>query len=152
MLVTLFLAIALIPARAQKPCYVVGDSIANGVASRLHECGSATKVGINTADALIRFKVIPKTDFVVISLGSNDAESYPLTEANVREMRSRIHAAHVIWIVPAAKAHSKKHKLIENVATSFGDLSMSFTPGRDGTHPTRDGYNTMAATLRGLHR
>jgi hypothetical protein len=136
-----------LPALARDRCLVLGDSIAQGITMRLSECDRASRVGIGTHEALKLFSVLPDATTVVISLGSNDSGLYPFTGHNLREMRGRIHASTVIWILPAKPS---KHSAVRAVAKDFGDstLSLEGILSPDGVHPTGNGYADLAISIR----
>lgn len=150
------------PVAAQTPptllsCYVIGDSLAVGTAQKLSGCGSNTKVGLNTKQALIRYPQLPATDVTIISLGINDRGSRLPTVRNLEELRQRIPSARVIWILPADATKSAE---IHEVALAFHDQWINLNSpsfGRylsrvDHLHPSGTGYALVAEQARALVR
>lgn len=116
-------------------CLVLGDSIAVGTAQALRQhgvvCRVEAAVGISTAGWRVRFAPwgVP-ANVVVISLGSNDRGAQ---YADLWQIRKRIKAKKVIWILPANNHVAAS--AISAMATELGDYVMAFAPGHDGVHP-----------------
>ncbi|MCA8457919.1 SGNH/GDSL hydrolase family protein [Burkholderia multivorans] len=130
-------------------CFVMGDSVAQGIAAQLPQCSSNTKVGLNTVQALTRFSQV-QAQTVIVSLGINDRD-YPGTRTNLEAIRARIHADKVIWILPSGKLSfgTQKKKDALYVAVKHGDemRNIDLTISADGIHPTERGYRAIAGQL-----
>jgi lysophospholipase L1-like esterase len=141
------LAMAFIfPARSVASCYVLGDSIAVGTASRLPECGHDAQVGLNTRQAVSRFVVVPNVDLIVVSLGANDGWLHQETVSNLRVVRARLHAKKVVWILPVDGTDKTN---VKTVAKEYGDdvLDVDKVVSRDHVHPTPDGYTWISSAV-----
>ncbi|WP_139352308.1 SGNH/GDSL hydrolase family protein [Burkholderia cenocepacia] len=136
--------------KTNAPCFVMGDSVAQGIAAQLPQCSSNTKVGLNTVQALTRFKQIPPAQTVIVSLGINDRD-YPGTRANLEAIRARIHAQNVIWILPPAilsfGIQKKKDALYVAMRNRDYMKNIDQTISADGIHPTNTGYKAIARQL-----
>lgn len=131
----------------QSTCFVMGDSIAQGIALNLPQCQSNTKVGLNTTQAIKRFENIPHADLTIISLGIND--SFNGTSINLGAIRGRISSSKVIWILPS---HQDKKDAVELVAKVRGDKTINVDRhiSKDGIHPTWHGYKSIATSLMNI--
>lgn len=132
---------------AKAECYIMGDSIAQGLAINRKDCSSETQVGLNTKKAVQYWlgKGRMVKDKVVISLGINDGNIN--TVDNLKRIRDNIRANQVIWILPPKQEKSNE---VRKVATSYGDfvLNISSQIGKDNIHPTGRGYVTIAEHLK----
>jgi hypothetical protein len=128
-------------------CLIVGDSIAVGTAQFRPECVSLSKGGINSHDWNKKNRdnpVAAKT--VIISLGSND-HSGVRTLWELQQLRNRVNADKVYWIMPAIKPHVQK--MVELVAKDYNDVIIPITRlQKDGVHPTGAGYKEIAAKTK----
>jgi len=128
-------------------CLVVGDSIAVGVAQVRTECVSHSIGGYNSWQWNKKFKDKPlgaKT--VIISLGSNDHPGVR-TIWELQQLRDRVQADHVFWIMPAIKPDIQS--MVRNVAESRGDTILPITRlQKDGVHPSWAGYKDLADRTR----
>lgn len=128
-------------------CLVVGDSIAVGVAQVRTECVSHSIGGYNSWQWNKKFKDKPlgaKT--VIISLGSNDHPGVR-TIWELQQLRDRVQADHVFWIMPAIKPDIQS--MVRNVAESRGDTVLPITRlQKDGVHPSWTGYKDLADRTR----
>ena len=129
---------------ANASCYIMGDSIAQGIAQNLKVCSSATKVGLNTDSAAVYWLNnlgFSGKDVVVISLGVNDGNN-PTME-NLVKIRQKIQSPYIIWILPSKK---DKAMIVKQIARHYNDyvLDISSVIGKDGIHPTIQGYHTIA--------
>lgn len=129
-------------------CYVMGDSIAQGIAQNLKVCESATKVGLNTDNAAIYWLNnlgFSGKDVVIISLGVNDGNNP--TYENLNAIRSKIKAPYVLWILPSKK---DKSAIVQHIAKKNTDyvIDISSVIGKDGIHPTIKGYQAIAQQIR----
>jgi lysophospholipase L1-like esterase len=132
-------------------CYILGDSIAQGVSKFSSECGSSTRVGLNTNDAKRYFtsKGYLYFDKVIISLGINDSGQATRTWKNLVAIRENMQANKIIWILPNMN-YSEQNYLVKEIATKFGDSFLDVSPviGKDKIHPTLNGYKVIANTLK----
>lgn len=128
-------------------CYIMGDSITEGISMFRPDCASETKVGLNTYKALKHWKEkspIVK-DKVVISLGINDGNMN--TYKYLSELRTLINANQVIWILPP---FSPKADIVKEIANSHGDfvLNIDSQISKDRIHPTMKGYKKIAMHIK----
>lgn len=132
---------------AQADCYIMGDSIAQGVAVNRKDCSSETQVGLNTKKAMQYWlnKGPMIKDKVIISLGVNDGNID--TTDNLIMIRNNIKANQVIWILPPKQ---DKSMVVRKVATNYGDfvLNINSQIGKDNIHPTGKGYITIAEHIK----
>lgn len=132
---------------ANAECYIMGDSIAQGLAINRKDCSSETQVGLNTKKAVQYWlsKGPMIKDKVVISLGVNDGNIN--TVDNLKMIRNNIRANQVIWILPSKQEKSNE---VKKVATSYGDyvLNINSQIGKDNIHPTGKGYVTIAEHIK----
>ena len=119
-------------------CIILGDSIAVGTAQFRPECVALAKSGINSRDWNKRNRdnaVVAET--VIISLGSNDTKDIR-TIWEVTQLRERVRAERVFWILPANKKHVAE--FVELVAKDFEDTVIRIPEvSKDGVHPTTRG-------------
>ena len=124
-------------------CIVLGDSIAVGTHQQRTECVAYAKGGINSHDWNDRYKnndITAKT--VVISLGSNDHKGVR-TLWELQQLRDRVKADRVFWILPAIKPDIQK--MVQIIAKDFGDVVLPITQLQpDKVHPNRAGYQELA--------
>jgi pyruvate/2-oxoacid:ferredoxin oxidoreductase alpha subunit len=100
-------------------CLILGDSIAVGTHSAKPECEVHAQVGINSRNFNKKYKNDFAAKIVAISLGSNDGKNIK-TINELIELRNRVHADKVYWILPAND--SRIQEVVENVATMFEDF------------------------------
>ena len=124
-------------------CIILGDSIAVGTAHFRPECVALAKSGINSRDWNRQNRNNPvAAGTVIISLGSNDT-AHIRTIWEVTQMRERVLAERVFWILPANKKHVAE--FVELVARDFGDTIIHIPEvSKDGVHPTTRGYKKLA--------
>lgn len=136
---------------AQGKCYILGDSIAQGVSKYRTECNSSTKIGLNTNDAKQYFTNKGRLYFdkIIISLGINDSGQPEKTWKNLFAIRNNIQANNVIWILPN-RYYQQQNYLVKELATRFGDSVIDVTTviGKDKIHPTPEGYKIIAESLK----
>jgi lysophospholipase L1-like esterase len=130
-------------------CIVLGDSIAVGTAHFRPECVALAKSGINSRDWNKQNRNNPvAAGTVIISLGSNDTKDIR-TIWEVTQLRERVLAEQVFWILPANKPYVAE--FIRTVAKDFGDTVLPI-PAKglspDGVHPTYSGYRDLAKATR----
>lgn len=128
-------------------CLILGDSIAVGTAQARPECVSYSKGGINSRDWNKRNagnSLAART--VIISLGSNDTKNIR-TMWELQQLRDRVQADRVFWIIPAIKPDVQH--MVKIVANSYGDTVLPITSlQKDGVHPDSKGYRALANSTR----
>lgn len=143
----IFLGILLASGIVKAECYIMGDSIAQGLAMNRKDCSSETQVGLNTKNAKLFWlkKGVIVKDKVVISLGVNDGNIN--TIENLMFIRDNIRANQVIWILPPNKEKSLD---VKNLASRYGDfvLNIDNQLGKDNIHPTGKGYFNIAEHIK----
>jgi lysophospholipase L1-like esterase len=137
-------------------CLILGDSLAVGVGQIRKECITYAKSGINSYDYVNRHVLHTngntQAKTVIISLGSNDYKSINTYE-ELRTLRHLVKADRVYWIMPAIK--DVKRANVEKVAAHFNDViidSRKHELGKDGVHPTYNGYKSIANETRSIDR
>jgi lysophospholipase L1-like esterase len=128
-------------------CLILGDSIAVGTAQVRKECVSYSTGGYNSWQWN---KTYNKKDLnaktVIISLGSNDHTGVR-TVWELQQLRVRVKADHVFWIMPAIKPDVQK--MVRTVAESYGDTIIPITRLQpDGIHPSLAGYKNIAESTK----
>ncbi len=128
-------------------CLIVGDSIAVGTAHFRPECVSLSKSGINSRDWNKQNAGNGlKAKTVIISLGSND-HSGIRTIWELQNLREKVDADRVYWILPAIKPHVQK--MVTQIANDHNDVIIPITKlQKDGVHPTGAGYKEIAAKTK----
>jgi len=124
-------------------CLILGDSIAVGTHQFRPECSAIAKGGINSYqwnkknnDQNLGAKT------VIISLGSNDHPGVR-TLWELQELRRRVYADRVYWILPAIKPDIQQ--MIKLVADDYGDTVLPITRLQtDKVHPSWAGYKDLA--------
>jgi len=133
-------------------CLVVGDSIAVGTKQFMKHCADYAKGGINSWQFNKMYKGRDLTArTLIISLGSNDHKGVK-TYDELFEMRQRVDADRVFWILPHGNLHAPQNlpigeiqKIVQELAEYYGDTVLpirSVSP--DGIHPTWAGYKDLA--------
>lgn len=129
-------------------CLIMGDTIAVGIGQHRPECVTVAKVGINSWGWLKTqsLSLNEKYKVVVISLGTNDYRG--MTEKALTDIRSRVKANAVVWILPSYSLKPVQRKIITQLANQYGDkiVDISETIGRDGIHPSN--YEAAAAKTK----
>ena len=129
-------------------CLILGDSIAVGTKMFAPtECVSYSKGGYNSWQWNKKWGRVPlKAKTIVISLGANDHKGVK-TDAELRKIRSRIHGARVVWIMPPCNVKFCKlgvNAMVRSVAVSYGDSIISTTYVQpDKIHPSWRGYKEL---------
>ena len=131
-------------------CLIVGDSIAVGTKQFMPECQLQGKGGINTWQFNKMYKGSFYADTVIISLGSNDHKGVK-TYDELFEMRQRVGAKNVFWVLPAGNLPAggvpieKIQAIVKEIASSYGDTVLPITRLQpDGIHPSWAGYKDIA--------
>ena len=128
-------------------CAILGDSLAAGVAAFRPDCLDDTKVGISTSAYLRAHTTTVAAETVLISLGVNDDEADLSTANRLADLRTRITASRVFWILPARPDNTRQ--ILRDVAHAFGDRlieTRGFT-GSDGLHLASRTYRTIATVF-----
>ena len=133
-------------------CLILGDSIAVGTQQVRTECAVYAKVGINSRQFNQTFNGEFFSNYVIISLGTNDQGIKTYDE--LKKLRSRILAKEkVIWILPSINENAVS--AIMKIANENNDMLISPHPklmSKDGIHPTRTGYEWIASFTKGQEK
>ena len=131
-------------------CLIIGDSIAVGTKMFMPQCELQGKGGINTWQFNKMYKGSFYADTVIISLGSND-HKYVKTYNELFEMRQRVGAKNVFWILPAGNLKAsevpitKIQSIVKELAEYYGDTVLPINSLQtDGIHPSWSGYKDIA--------
>jgi lysophospholipase L1-like esterase len=124
-------------------CLILGDSIAVGTHQYRPDCVAYAKGGINSwqwnrqnADKKLN------ANTVIISLGSNDHEGVR-TMWELQQLRTKVSAERVFWILPAIKPDVQK--MVQIVAKDHGDIVLPIEKLQpDKIHPSWSGYRKLA--------
>jgi len=136
-------------------CLILGDSIAQGIANIRTECVDYAHVGYDSRRINNLYKTTNlSAETVIISLGTND-NKYIDTYKELVQLRSRIKAKRVIWIMPSAVNPNSGTNIdvvqasVESIAGAHGDRVLTIPrPLADNYHPTVKGYNHLANQTR----
>lgn len=130
-------------------CLVVGDSIAVGTQMMAPECELQGRGGINTAQFNRAYPGSFYADTVIISLGSNDHKGVE-TYDQLFEMRQRVGAARVFWVLPAGNNPAggvpieRIQTIVQAIAQYYGDTVLPIRGLQpDGVHPSWAGYQDI---------
>lgn len=130
-------------------CLVVGDSIAVGAKTFAPHCELLGKGGINTWQFNKMYSGSFYANTLIISLGSNDNNGVN-TYDELFEMRQRVGAKNVFWVLPAgvAKGSSvpieKIQSVVKEIAAYYGDIVLPIRGLQsDGIHPSLAGYKDI---------
>jgi hypothetical protein len=105
----------------------IGDSLAVGFGQASH-VRTIARVGISSC-VIARMVPSEQFDTALLSAGTNDPPG-----RCVEQVRERVHARRVIWIVPVNGA--RQHVL--SVASEHGDGTLYYSPSKRGwPHPAR---------------
>lgn len=125
-------------------CEIVGDSIAHGLASApslKDHCRENARDGIPAWS--MPDMIVPDQALYIISAGSNQptdartAESLAAIRARVTNTGSK-----VIWVLPV---NPSARAAAAAVASSHGDETVTFIPGKDRVHP--GSYEALAKAI-----
>jgi len=135
-------------------CLVIGDSIAVGTQQFAKECQLQGKGGINTWQFNKMYPGSFYAETVIISLGSNDHQ-YVKTYDQLFEMRQRIGAKNVFWVLPAGNLKASNVPIeriqgfIREIAYANGDTVLPIRGLQpDGIHPSWSGYKDIVERTR----
>jgi hypothetical protein len=130
-------------------CLIIGDSIAVGTKQFAPQCELQGKGGINTWQFNKMYPGSFYANTVIISLGSNDHQ-YVKSYDQLFEMRQRIGAKNVFWILPAGNLKAsnvpieKIQDFVREIAASNGDIVLPIRGLQsDGIHPSWSGYKDI---------
>lgn len=129
-------------------CIVLGDSIAVGTHLQRYECVSYAKGGINTWQWNKMYGDKPlNAGTVIISLGTNDHKGVK-TEKELLDMRARVKASRVFWIMPPCNDKFCKpnvNEIVKRIAEANGDTIIGTNRMQaDAIHPSWVGYRELA--------
>ena len=128
-------------------CLIAGDSIAVGTHQFRPECVAYAKSGINSYQwnrQNTNKKLNANT--VIISLGSNDHAGVR-TLWELQQLRARVEAARVFWILPAIKPDIQQ--MVQIIAKDNGDIVLPIPNLQaDKVHPSWAGYKKLAEQTR----
>jgi len=128
-------------------CLILGDSIAVGTQQFRQECALVGKGGINTAqwNRMYRSRDLTARN-VIISLGTNDHAGVN-TFRELMDMRMRVDADHVFWILPPCNDKFCKpavNEVVELIARNFNDTVIGTKKLQtDAIHPSWSGYQEL---------
>ena len=135
-------------------CLVIGDSIAVGTQQFAKECQLQGRGGINTWQFNRMYPGSFYAETVIISLGSNDHQ-YVKTYDQLFEMRQRVGAKNVFWVLPAGNLKASNVPIeriqgfIREIAYSYGDIVLPIRGLQpDGIHPSWAGYKDIVERTR----
>jgi len=132
-------------------CMIIGDSIAVGVKQFRPDCVAVARGGINSGQWRRQYLdgdkgELPSAETLIISLGSNDHKGVH-TRAEISNIRSKVTAKRVYWIMPAVKPEIQA--IVREVAAGFGDTVLPITRLQpDKIHPSWAGYKEIAEKTR----
>ena len=133
-------------------CMIIGDSIAVGTAQVRTECVSHSTGGLNTSQWNKKYKDTHlSAPSVIISLGTNDHRGVN-TFKELMNLRTRVDARHVYWIMPPCNNTFCKpnvNDVVEIIARNFGDTIIGTKRvQKDAVHPSWAGYKELADQTR----
>lgn len=130
-------------------CLIVGDSIAVGTKQFAPQCELQGKGGINSWQFNRMYKGSFYADTVIISLGTNDHKGIN-TFDELFEMRQRVGAKNVFWILPAGNLKAsnvsieKIQEIVLELAEYYGDTVLPIKHLQaDKIHPSWSGYKDI---------
>jgi lysophospholipase L1-like esterase len=133
---------------------IIGDSIAVGTHQFYQECKLVGKGGINTWQFNKMYKQPYFAETVIISLGSND-HKYIKTYDELFQMRQRVGAKRVFWILPAGNLKASEvpienvQKIVKQLAEHYGDTVLPINGlQKDGIHPSWSGYKDIVQKVK----
>ena len=126
--------ILLAAAAAVTYCSYIGDSIAVGLESVDKPCAVYAKVGASSEFITKNYKGKDKSEYTVVSMGSNDPKNPRLYQNAVNLRKSFKQAELVVWILPRdRKAAAVIRKVAEQFQDNWEDLANY--PSNDNVHP-----------------
>ena len=133
-------------------CLIIGDSIAVGTHQFSKHCAEYAKGGVNTWqwNRTYQNKDLTARN-VIISLGTND-HSGVNTFRELMNMRTRVDADRVFWIMPPCNDKFCKpavNEVVEIIAKNFGDTVIGTQQLQaDAIHPSWSGYKELANKIK----
>ena len=128
---------------AHASCLVLGDSIAThaGLGGQLPQCANVARQGAPTSWIA---RNVPSThyDIVYISAGSNDWGLIQGLDARLQNLRNKVAAYEVVWILPALPGPRAD---VAIVSAENHDRAVSFVAGDDHVHPKS--YQALARSV-----
>jgi len=126
-------------------CLIIGDSIAVGTKMFRPECAEYAQGGITSHGWNKKFgsnSLAAKS--VVISLSTNDWEKAD-TYGMLMNIRTKVQADKVYWILPNSESKPDAAKHVQRVAAQFNDVVIPTTRWqKDKIHPSWAGYKEIA--------
>lgn len=118
------------------PCAILGDSLAQGVATLRPDCLSDTRVGISSASYVSGHVVSVTAQTALLSLGVNDGLPTVETVKHLLKLRDGISAQQGYWMLPARPEETRG--MIQVIARMHGDTAIETrgSTGPDGLHLT----------------
>lgn len=130
-------------------CLIIGDSIAVGTKMFAPQCAEYAKGGITSHGWNKKFgNNNLSADSVIISLGTNDWEKAD-TYGTLMNIRSKVKAKRVFWILPNQEVKPKAYNEVTRVADQFGDTVIGtnrYQP--DKIHPSWAGYKELVSKTK----
>ena len=125
-------------------CLIIGDSIAVGIGMHQKQCVTQAVSGYTSARWNNQFKANPKATNVIISLGTNDLGINTYIE--LRQLRERISARDVKWIVPPI---ADAQAAVLAVANEYKDVLVYIKElSGDKIHPTPQEYQRLGEQIK----
>lgn len=128
-------------------CAILGDRLAQGVATLRPDCLSDTRVGISSASYVSGHVVSVTAQTALLSLGVNDGPPTVETVKHLLKLRAGVSAQHVYWILLARPEETRG--LIQVIARLYGDtvIETRGSTGPDGLHLTGSAYRHVAGVF-----
>ena len=130
-------------------CLIIGDSIAVGAKSFRPDCVAYAQSGITSHGWDKKFGHKDLTaEAVIISLSTNDWEKAN-TYDKLIQIRDKVNARRVYWIVPNEESKSHVASLVRKIAVEYKDILI--VPERwaaDKIHPSWAGYKRIADQIK----
>jgi hypothetical protein len=133
-------------------CLIVGDSIAVGTHQFTKHCAEYARGGVNTSqwNRMYKGKDLTARN-VIISLGTNDHAGVN-TFRELMDMRMRVNADHVFWIMPPCNDKFCKpavNEVVELIARNFNDTIIGTKKLQpDAIHPSWAGYRELVQSIK----
>lgn len=134
-------------------CLILGDAVAAGLAAAMPHCAALVRPGVTSSRWLEKYSHHPTFSdksyrVVVVSISTNDLYNTN-TEENLYDVRRRIQANMVIWLLPNAVLKPSQHDKVKRIAEEFDDriIRMDNHYGADATHPGPAEYDRLAQEI-----
>lgn len=130
-------------------CLIIGDSIAVGLFSSRPDCHLSGVGGVTSTGWDKRFGNIDlSAKTVIISLGTNDSNGMD-TYGKLKEIRAKVKAEQVFWILPNQEKKPKQYHDVSQVAGMYNDkVVWTDRYQADKIHPSWAGYKELAEKTR----